>query len=207
MPHKDYIHTDGKALPSVTEILNGQPKPWLEKWKLKWGVLAERKTQAANNVGNAFHTRAECYVKGSLFNPLESRRLVGMTNVFLKWVKDTKFIAKETELHVVSDIYGYHGTFDAVGYLNNKPTPILFDWKTGSSIYPDMALQLSAYAQAYWEQTGINIKKGIIVHVSKDKPNHKLTVKEYTLGVRLFNKFLKRFDEYKQLKAEANSGC
>ncbi len=77
---------------------------------------------------------------------------------------------------------------------------IVGDWKTGSRIYADHALQLAAYAQAYKEQTGKEIKVGIIVHVSKDKPYHRVTVKTFKLGKRVFNKFLKlraMFDDMK----------
>ncbi len=57
---------------------------------------------------------------------------------------------------------------------------------------PDMALQLSAYARAYEEMTGVKLKRGIIVLVSKDKPKHKLTVKEYKLDKLKFREFLQR---------------
>lgn len=68
---------------------------------------------------------------------------------------------------------------------------IVTDWKTSARIYPDMDLQLVAYAQAYKEQTGIELKQGMIVHVSKDKPDFKLTVKVFKLGKRPLKRFLK----------------
>lgn len=81
---------------------------------------------------------------------------------------------------------------------------MVIDWKTSSRIYPDMDLQLVAYARAYEEQTGIKIEGGMIVHVSKDKPHFKLTTKIFKLGKRPFNKFLKlraNFDDVKRLPA------
>lgn len=202
MPHKPYIAPSGEAYPSVTEVLSGQPKPWLERWKEKWGVLAQRKTDCANGVGSRFHELAEqlCWQK---VVPLPSnRRLAGMLWNFEEWRKASGFEPKETELHVVSDTYKYHGTFDAVGWFAAKPkTLCLLDWKTSSGIYPDMALQLAAYAQAYYEYTDIKIKTGYIIHVSKDKPKHKVTVQEYKLTVPLLNKFLKRLREYRESKA------
>lgn len=204
MPHVE-TYIDGVWFPSVTTILGDRPKPWLEKWREKWGVLAERKTAAANATGTAFHAGAEALVLGEDVPYPANRRLGKMLERFEQWTVDSGFIVKETELHVVSKTHTYAGTFDATGYLFDKRRVfkelVLCDWKTSSAIYPEMALQLAAYAQAYKEQTGIEIKRGIIVHVSKDKPNHKLTVKEYKLGKRLLNKFLKRLREFNEARA------
>lgn len=161
---------------------------------MKWGVWAERKTKAATDIGTAFHY----LVEGKDLQP--SKRVEQMVKSFLNWSNQNGLKVKESELHVISERYHYHGTFDAVGRLGKSKQLVLFDWKTSSGIYPDMALQLSAYAQAYKEQCGIEIKRGIIVLVSKDKPYHKLTVKEYTLGPKLFKKFLKRLNEYREIK-------
>lgn len=179
----------------MTDVLSARPKPWLEAWYCKWGVLAGLKTKAATNIGSAFHSAIEQKWEGKLPN-----RVQNMYSRWLTWARESDFLSIDQELHVVSEMYHYHGTFDAIGTLGRSKEVLIFDWKTSSAIYPDMALQLSAYAQAYKEQTGVEIKRGLIVHVSKDKPHHKLTVKEYTLGKRLFNKFLKRLNEYDELK-------
>lgn len=198
MPHRE-LTIDGVYYPSVTEILGDAPKPWLQKWRDKWGVLADRKMRAAANVGTAFHAFAEALING--IEVVADGRLYGMLLTFDRWVIESGFRLQETELHVVSKAYKYQGTFDAIGYLADKPkTLCLFDWKTSSGIYPDMALQLVAYAQAYKEQTGLTIRRGLIVHVSKSKPHHKLTVKEYKLTKGLLNKFLKRLKEYNEAR-------
>lgn len=201
MPHIPYIAPDGIEYPSVTEILGSKPKPWLDAWREKWGVLADRKTACANSIGTQFHALAEGLALNEPVYLPTDKRLAGMIMNFNEWLVSSGLRVKKTELHVVSKLYKYHGTFDAVGYLADKPkTLVLFDWKTSSDIYPEMAEQLVAYAQAYFEQTGIRIKRGIIVHVSKDKPTHKLTVKEYKLNKRLLNKFLKRLREFNEAK-------
>lgn len=198
MPHQD-TYVDGERYPSVTEILGSRPKPWLQRWRDKWGMWAARKTSAATNIGTAFHKGAELLVHGKWISAGADRRLYGMLASFETWVQQSGLVVKETELHVISRIYKYAGTFDAVGYLADKPkTLVLFDWKTSSGIYSDMALQLVAYAQAYFEQTGVWIKRGIIVHVSKDKPFHVLAIKEYKLNKRLLNRFLKRLKEHNE---------
>lgn len=202
MPHKSYISPSGEAYPSVTEVLSHQPKPWLEKWKHKWGILADRKTQYANIVGASFHAWAEDLIHNDDVQLGISRRLDKMLTNFEAWRQKADFKVKDSEYHVVSHLYKYAGTLDATGFLGDKPrTLALLDWKTSSGIYPDMALQLSAYAQAYLEQTGLEAKRGIIVHVSKDKPNHSLTVKEYKLNKSLFKKFLNRLKAFNEAEA------
>jgi len=196
MPHVDLI-VDGIKYPSVTEVLGSRPKPWLDKWRAKWGKRAEQKTLAATAIGTAFHAGAEALSKNE--NHFADGRVFKMLGRFVEWSEAAGFKAKETELHVVSHTYKYQGTFDATGYLKDRPrTLTLFDWKTSAAIYPDMGLQLAAYALAYHEQTGREIKRGVIVLVSKSKRSgHKVTVKEFTLGKRLTRKFLGRLEEYR----------
>lgn len=196
MPHQDLI-VDGVRYPSVTEVLGDRPKPWLDKWRTKWGVLADRKMNAAARVGTMFHTLVELLVKNKNVYFTGAKRIDGMLTSFDNWYTMSRLCVTETELHVISKFYKYQGTFDAVGYFSSEPKSlVLLDWKTSSGIYPEYAEQLVAYAQAYYEQTGIWIKRGVIVHVSKGKPNHRLIVKEYKLNKRLLNKFLKRLKEY-----------
>lgn len=194
MPHTE-TYIDGVWYPSVTTVMGAEPKPWLDKWHEKWGPLAERKTKIAGQIGDEFHRCVDQYLEtgefaiSKDFSTSCSSRVVGMMESFIEWATNIEGIVDATELKVISRLHTYSGTLDAVGTLDGKP--IVFDWKTSSRIYPEMALQLSAYAQAYKEEKGIDIKQGIIVHVSKDKPRFKLTTKVFKLGKRVFGKFLK----------------
>ncbi len=198
MSHHSNFIVDGIRYPSVTEILGAQPKPWLDMWKAKWGILADRKVQAACNIGDDFDSAVTHRVNGVEYEATYRRTW----KMLLKFIKVFEipyyFVPEVVQIHVVSNAYKFHGTFDAIGRINGKDELCLFDWKTSSSIYPDYALQLAAYAIAYEEQTGIKIKRGFIVHVSKDKPHHDVTVKEYKLGKLLRNKFLKRLSDYRE---------
>lgn len=190
---------DGVWYPSVTTILSDRPKPWLQKWREKWGVLADRKVKAACDIGDAFHAATEKLARREWVDEPHNRRLAGMLRRIDTWLTSEGFNPVDQELHLVSYAYKFSGTLDATGYLaGNRKELVLVDWKTSSGIYGDMGLQLVAYAQAYFEKTGIRIKRGLIVHVSKDKPHHKLTVKEFKIGKRELNKFLKRLTEFRK---------
>lgn len=206
MHSETYI--DGIWFPSVTTILGSQPKPWLEKWHERWkatekrGSLSERKSRLAGECGDAFHDGSEHLSKGEVVEYPKNRRLGAMLERVEMWINVSGFVPKHTELKVVSRLHKYSGTLDATGtILTYKNEVVLIDYKSSSAIYSDFVLQLAAYAQAYFETTGIRIKRGFVVHVSKDKPGHKLTVKEYKLGKRELKMFLKireTFDEVKR---------
>lgn len=177
--------------------MGAEPKPWLDKWRVKWGPLAERKTKIANEIGTDFHKCVENWLDTGDYSPA-TVRVGGMMRSFVSWAQKVDGTIENTELKVISKTHTYAGTLDAVGCIDGKD--VVIDWKTSSRIYPEMALQLAAYSNAYKEQTGKDIKQGLIVHVSKDKPNYKLTTKSFKLGKRVFNRFLKlraMFDDMK----------
>jgi hypothetical protein len=194
MPHSETF-INGVWHPSVSTIIGAQPKPWLNAWREKWGTLATRKMEIANAIGTAFHDCIEQYLDTGTFTVAMSTydscipRVTGMMESWIDWAVNVDGTIDHTELKVISKTNTYSGTLDAIGKLGK--TTMIIDWKTSSRIYPDMDLQLVAYAQAYKEQTGVDIKEGIIVHVSKDKPRYKLTTKTFKLGKRVFKKFLK----------------
>src|SRR4029077_4600427 len=151
MPHVEYQH-EGVVFPSVTEVLGHEPKPWLEAWKDKWGVLAVRKTFYANQIGTAFHDGAERLSKGECVEYPANKRLGKMLERVESWIASEGFVPKHTEFHVVSLKHRYHGTIDATGtILRHGDALVLVDYKTSSAIYEEMAEQLAAYAQAYFE--------------------------------------------------------
>lgn len=112
-----------------------------------------------------------------------------MVDKWIQWyLTNPQFKPEHIELKVWSEQYQYQGTLDCVAKIGKKL--VVVDWKTSKSIYPDMGLQLAAYAKAYEERYGKKINTGLIVLVTKERP-HRLITKEFKLGKRLFNKFLK----------------
>jgi hypothetical protein len=196
VPHTEFIGKDGKVWPSVTTILGNSPKPWLDSWYKKWGALADRKTKAATDIGSDFHLGVEAFCDETAYVP-KSQRVAMMLDKFARWADTSGLEVIEKELHVVSREHRYHGSFDAIGYLKDKPrTLVLFDWKTSKGIKPEAKLQLAAYAQAYYEEHGRWIHRGVIVNVLKQKPHHAIEVQEYPITKHLVKKFLKKVKAY-----------
>jgi hypothetical protein len=107
----------------------------------------------------------------------------------------------ESEVTVYSRAHGYAGTLDLLGRLSfgGERLPCIMDFKTGKGVYPEMGLQLCAYARADFIGTtdgverpladvfgGEPIQHGVIVRL---KPGG-FEVKSFTLSDDLFQVFL-----------------
>jgi hypothetical protein len=199
---------DGVWFPSVSTIISSKPAPWLNAWREKWGERATRKMEIAAAIGTTFHDCVEAWLDNrvpdhrALKYPSCLPRIHGMVQSWISWAQSVNGIIDHTEMKVISKVHLYSGTFDAIGRL--EKVPMVLDWKTGARIYPEMDLQLAAYAFAYNEMMGSKIKQGMIVHVSKDKPDYKLTTKTFKLGKRVFNKFLKLRGIFDEIERKAN---
>jgi hypothetical protein len=67
---------------------------------------------------------------------------------------------------MVSELYGYGGTIDCFGYINEVPT--LIDFKTGKAIYEEMIYQVAAYQQLLKENKKIDC--GVrIIRIGRDE--------------------------------------
>lgn len=188
-----HFHIDDVCYPSVTTIINIKPKPWLDKWREKHGdAFCDAVVKEANTVGTEFHSIAEHLVNRVNVAP-STPQLAGMAASLKVWLSQHQIIPEVQEHAVYSVVHQYQGTLDFIGTLNG--ILVVIDWKSSNTIYEDMGLQLVAYARAFEERTGLKIKTGWIVQVSK-KPPYKLATREFKLGKRLFKEFLALREEY-----------
>lgn len=158
---------------SVTTILGGGlPKPALLPWGIKSvaegavdamqrGILAAMVEQDPDNavrylkglpyaqrdkaadLGTFVHAAAEAYALGKPFPtwpPLVKPRM----EAFVQFLADYKPAYEMTEASVFNKTERYAGTLDAIAMIAGRR--ILLDTKTGKGVYPESALQCSAYA-------------------------------------------------------------
>ncbi len=204
MAHSDFW-LDGVFYPSVTKIIGHKPKPWLEAWKKRLGpARSKRILDASNAIGTDFHRFVEHYIEGvGSLEIIPTLRLIGMIDTIRPWVDSNRVRREVSEFKVHSKKYKYSGTLDFIGTISLYGDElILIDWKTSKSIYPEMGLQLVAYARAYQEMTGIKIKRGLIVCVDKKHGQHKLRTREFDLSTKLFKQFLKLRRDYEKTFGE-----
>jgi hypothetical protein len=162
---------DGEKCPGVTTIIDkGLPKPGLMDWKgkavaryvadnLDW--LAQRSPEevydlavthpdrdrnAAMGRGKNIHQLAEDLAKGEVVEPPDE--LVGPITQLLRFMEDFNVQPVAAEFAVVCRDWRYMGTADLMCRLG-KGDLALIDYKTGASgLWPELALQLAAYAWA-----------------------------------------------------------
>lgn len=158
---------------SVTTILSGGvPKPALTSWAAKSvaefvaanlaevNAVAAKDTAAAIDLmkgspwrqrdaaavqGSAIHAWAEAHVLGQE-PPAPPKAHKPYLDGFLRFLDDWQPAYEASEMSVFNRRYGYAGTLDAIATIDGART--LIDYKTGKSVYGDVALQLSAYEAA-----------------------------------------------------------
>ena len=161
-------------LPGVTSILDQLPKPFLAFWRAKVCSEAaldnleilvgmalkgerdaavdylkkapQRSTGNSATIGSEVHDLCERIARGEdvgRVHPDHRPYLVGFEN-FIKEFKPEFLFIEDT---VWSDTHGYAGSFDAMLKIDGET--IIADWKTTrSGVHAEVALQLSAYANA-----------------------------------------------------------
>lgn len=167
----------GVKAPGVTSIISMLPKPFLVYWAAKMtaqsavdnidavAALAKtdpdaavdmlkgahtRYTKSRSNLGSAAHDMFERMMRG------ENVRRVGMDlepyrRHFAEFLDEVQPELVSAEDVMWSDTHNYAGSSDAILRVQDEqvgPVLVMADWKTSKDTYPDVALQLSAYAHA-----------------------------------------------------------
>lgn len=186
----------GESVPGVTSILGQLPKPFLQYWSAKMvaeyafdnvGVWQHLDRQAAvdllkaaprrytgsrADIGSEAHDAFEKIGNGEDPGP-QRIEVAPYVDQFKRFLDDfqPEFIGQE--LTVWSDTHRYAGSTDA--FLRIAGEPVVADWKTTKSVYPEVALQLAAYRYAdhVIDQYGTTspipkLEGGAVLHVRED---------------------------------------
>jgi hypothetical protein len=124
------VVTDPDAVEGAVEWLKGAP----------W-----RESKRKMNIGSAVHTEAEAYILGAP-RPEPAPLIAAYLASFRHFLEDFTPTFEATEATVYSIAESYAGTLDAIVEIGGRR--LLLDYKTGKGIYPDVCLQLAAYAHA-----------------------------------------------------------
>ena len=200
---RHYLDSNNDPVPSVTTVLDKtSDKTALIAWRKRVGdAEANRVSKESAGLGTKVHNALEQYIlgedyeiKGNNFVSILARDMAnlmineGFTNVNEVWGTEIGLIAPGL----------YAGTTDCIGMHNGDEA--IIDFKTSKKIKPtkwvqDYFLQCCAYAMAHNEMYGTNIKKGVILMVSRD-----VELKEYVIEGDEFDKYCglwtQRLEEY-----------
>ena len=158
MPTILYRNKEGKRIPGVTTVLKNlgwstEPLLW---WAWNEGIEGRNfrdTSQKAADAGTLAHEMIECDIKGKALPTIEDASIKEKAETcylnFLDWKEQINFISRFSEIHLVSETYQVGATPDCIPSIKGKLA--LFDWKTGSGVYPDMLCQIAAYKEI-WEE-------------------------------------------------------
>lgn len=165
----------GDLYPSVTTILNQAAKPALVNWAAKmvaeyavehrntWADLPaedaiqllkgahRRYTQKRMDIGSAVHTAIEAWMQTDDSDPpMVEADLLPYVSAGIQFLDDHVLKVLRVEATLYNDTLQYAGTTDLFVELKDGRIAVA-DWKTGKGIWPEVAWQLTAYANAEWE--------------------------------------------------------
>lgn len=165
-----YTHPlTGETVPSVTTVIGVLNKPALVPWAAKmaaeyadkqWAVLSElssveridlikrahsRRSGSAADLGTAVHDAVDAWCTDRPM-PSWAEGVAPFMDQFVDFLEQRKPTFLRNEITVWNRTEGYAGTFDWIADINGKTT--LGDTKTGSGVYGEVALQLTALARA-----------------------------------------------------------
>lgn len=169
-----YHLADGTRVPGVTTVLGRfKDSGALIRWAYNCGrdgVDMDAAKERAANAGTLAHQWIDDHIHGrdlaeSTLDEAQTRQARNAFDQFLVWRERYDLRILETEVPLVSEIYRFGGTFDAVT-VDGKPA--ILDWKTSNAIYSDYLVQCAAYALLWEERRGQPIDDAHILRVSKD---------------------------------------
>lgn len=139
----------------------------------------------AADLGTQAHAAIDLIVRGQ--EPPEIPDLIkAPVDAFRQWWKYSGIEIVLGDTKVASRQYRYGGSLDALGRRGGRY--VILDWKTSSGLYSEYALQVAAYAQAFYETFGEPCTDAIVVRFGKKLPIEfeKKTVADLRLSLRAF---------------------
>lgn len=137
------LDENGK-LPPFDEKRKPTSEGCKEAYKLLWNSRWEMSQKAAQ-LGTDIHKAIETYVLDKPAPEWRDEVRSYLENA-VKFLTDFEVLVEMTEASVFSRSQKYAGTLDMIAEIAGQRW--LVDFKTGSGVYPEVGLQMSAYANA-----------------------------------------------------------
>lgn len=174
--HTKYITSDGRVVPSVTEIISsslGWNKQALIAWARKLalaGTDPNKAKEEAADIGTLAHYLIQCHLQGvepdtSQYSPANVDKAENCFLAYLDWEKAHVQEVIATERQLVSEQYGYGGTADLIAVVDGSIA--IVDYKSSNGLWPEYKIQVAAYIHAYEEAEG-STPKGHLLQLGKE---------------------------------------
>ena len=176
------------VLESVTTNLRVINKPGVNAWREKLGKEeATRLKEEGGDIGTMAHKAGLRLFKGEGYGSFEwsllghptpeDERVRNAVRALDLLRRERNLVPMGAEAFVWSRDYGYAGTLDLAAD-NGDGTVDLYDWKTSNALYPEVWLQLAAYAVAWTECYDVPVRRIYPVRLDRGRPDAKSAVYE-----------------------------
>lgn len=209
---KGYFLKNGDKVPSVTTVLGRfKDSGGLIHWAWQLGCEGKNYREVrdkAADAGTLAHSMVDAWIhRAPVECPPEPADVAVKAKMafsaFLEWADQTQLIATHTEMPLVSEVYKFGGTFDA---LLVKGKRAMGDWKSSNSIYGEYLAQIAAYG-ILWDENFPNepIDGGYhLLRFDKEYGDfHQHWWGELEAGKRFFLNLRAAYEEDKELKKRA----
>ena len=143
--------------PGTTTV--GDYGEWVDRVIASGKKAADQKRDTAADRGTSVHEEIRAVLEGT--QPGE-RVISPQADQALQFLEENEYYANLLEVPVWNDDLEVAGTCDAVG-VNRHGHQVVWDWKTGSGPWWEMALQLGAYASMLARITGEPVTEAFVV--------------------------------------------
>ena len=184
-------------------------KEEIEKACLEGKNIYKKKAQEAADIGGRVHSAIDAQIKGILPPEFNIAGIEHPFQAFNDWKASNSLIIELGDTKIGSKIFGYGGSLDMVAFRGSEP--IIFDFKTTKKrrdrdhgIYDEYCYQLAAYAQAFYETYGLEVKEVYALWLNKEKPefkavkvtNLKAAFEGFLASLKLYN--LSKFEKFEE---------
>ena len=149
--------------PKSDDTWHADYRGWVERLITTAKSAANQRRDEAAERGTSIH---ESIADALSDPPMKLNNLpFEQTGYALTWITDWAINVEAVEMTVWDDSLAVAGTCDGVG-RNRQGDRIIWDWKTGSGPWWEMALQLGAYAKMIQRLTGERVVNAYIVKLT-----------------------------------------
>jgi len=180
-----YTIDDGEpvVLESVTTNLRIINKPGLNAWREKLGKEeATRLKEEGGDIGTMVHKAGLRLFRGEGFGQFEwsqlgcptteDERVRNAVAALDLLRRERGLVPAGAECFVWSREYGFAGTCDLAAWVDDDHAAVdLYDWKTSGALYPEVWLQLAAYAIAFQETYEVDVRRIYPVRLDRGQPS------------------------------------
>ena len=140
---------------------------WVDRLLVTVKSAADQKRDEAASRGTAIHQEITALLSEGVLHPGVEIPISDEANQALQFLTDLNIRVEATEMPLWDNALRIAGTCDAVGW-DRGGRRIIWDWKTGSGPWWEMALQLGAYAGMLEGLTGVPVADAYIVKLKPE---------------------------------------